>query len=149
MFHKQPPSCFFQCSFAKLLSMFKRFKRPISVVGVLVLLYSVYSLYGMRRRHHDVIEICDVLVGSSIKPTMARAMELGFSWEKQGALGRGIQITSAADTTINFDKHRSIEGIKDGKVRYGKTSLPPFMRHYCELIFKDEVITSKRLITID
>lgn len=80
---------------------------------------------------------------------MKKTRELGFSETSQGALGGGLVVFGEdMETAIQWDDDR-LPGLQSGKIKVGKTSLPPFLRNYCEISFLDRKVTSTRTWTFD
>ncbi len=132
--------------------MKKFFKWLIILVGVSVtlLVVGIGTLFWIGKGNTDDVKtMCNIQNGTSIEQVMKRARELGFSEGSQGALGSGFVVfVEGQNTSIRWNDD-ALPGVQNGKVQVGKTSLPPFLRNYCELTFQNRKVISTRGYTID
>ncbi|MCO5144529.1 MAG: hypothetical protein M9962_15740 [Oligoflexia bacterium] len=142
-----------RCSVNKMPSEVLVVKKSLWIkLGIISLSLLVVSLAlavtSMKKRTEDVREICQISTHTEIENLIPKALALGFSLEHRSGLGEGIMLKDISGNKIrNFDN--SLTSINQGTLRLGKISLPPFMRNYCHIEFRNRKVISTRLSTID
>jgi len=116
------------------------------VIGALGIVF-----YTGKRSTEDVRKICEIKVGTAIEEVIPMARRLGFSEAEQGPLGGGIVVfADSRSDGIRWPIYNdSLPGIDHGRLKFGKMSLPPFLRNYCEVSFRDRKVTGTRTWTLD
>ena len=120
----------------------------ISLLAVCTLIAGVSFIFWIAKSNTDDVKaMCALKVGTQVELVLSQARSLKFSKETSLALGKGFQVFSEGhEVTWDNDK---LPEIKNGKVILGKTSIPPFGRNYCEILFRDGKVTSNRTWSLD
>lgn len=123
-------------------------KRLFAASFLLLAVSGYVAIQSMARRTEDVRELCRIPVGTPVEAVIPRALGLGFSRERQGALGDGITVERPDRQRLRgFDDR--LTGVDAGVIRAGKISLPPFMRNYCVITFAERKVAQTGTRTID
>ena len=106
------------------------------------------AVRNMARKTEDVREMCRIPLGTPIEEAVAKGRALGFSEERRGALDAGIEARLPSGQPLSWPGD-AVPGFDEGSITFSKTSLPPFMRNYCELKFTARKVSGHRTYTLD
>jgi hypothetical protein len=133
--------------------MHKKMIKKISVIVLspitLIVMGLVFIYWGAISRTNDVNAMCNIPNDTPIELVMKKARELKFDVKGELALGSGFELFNEDEKNPSQWSDDSLPGIQTGKVKVGKVSLPPLMRNYCEISFKDRKTVGTRSWTLD
>ncbi len=132
-------------------------KKHLKIVGLLILALVLLLIGGMvmiswgsKDRRAAVEEMCKLPPGTTLEDIIRKGDELGFSRAHAGAFHE-IDIFPPGEnafsgkppTPLNFSEFKS------GEIKYGKMVVRPFLRHWCTLEIKDQILVSSRKSSVD
>lgn len=132
-------------------------KKIVKVILIIFLVFIILSGVGLislsyyiKSQASDVSTICSLKKGTEAKDVIRKIKELKFDPKPTGALGSGFIYHKNSPL---FDgkpwQDSFLPDLNNGRIIVGKVSLPPFLRHYCEILFIDKKIFSTREWTLD
>ena len=121
----------------------------IAVSGLGVMAAFIFFFDGAKANTEDVRAICALKEGTDITLIIKKVRELNFSTEDIDGFGSGFEIFQDEEEKAISWSDDSLPGFHSGKVKVGKTSLPPFLKNYCELLIEARKLVSTRGWTQD
>jgi hypothetical protein len=120
----------------------------VLTIGIL-LAGSYFMLSPNFSGAHDVTALCQLPPGLSLEEVLTKAKNAGFSEEKQGALGFGIQVLVPGENLPVQGSVEVLHSFQSGEVKFGKVIVKPFLRHYCAMEFNKRTLVSTEKIILD
>lgn len=142
-----------------MVAMKKLLKWAFRVIGGLIVLwlavflgqFAYFSATAPSKRR-AVNKMCEIKPGTPVEEVIPIALSLGFTKEKHWALISGIWVmdtdSQPKQSMIEWNDPK-LPGMQSGTIALGKLMFPPFGRLFCNVQFKNRVVTSAFVTSLD